>query len=98
MHFDYIVNHSGGVKKYPLLSASNGAPCIEGDENMEVISKTMGRTNIHTTSISDLCLYEVHVGDYIWLYGKSDIKWARYQIQTFKITDITDSEVIAEPV
>ena len=97
MKFDYIFNHSGKTKKYPLLKATNGALCIEGDENMEVIAQTMGRTNIHTTNISGLFLYEVHVGDYIWLYGKSDIKYATYQIQTYKITDITDSEVIAEP-
>ena len=97
MKFDYVFNHSGEVKKYSLLKAKNDADCIEGDKNMEVISQTMKRTNTYTTNIPDLFLYEVHVGDYIVVCGKSDIEYASHQIQTFKIIDITDREVIAEP-
>lgn len=97
MKFQNIFNHSGEAKKYTLFKAMNGAPCIEGGNNMEVVSQVGGRTNVYTTDIPDMSLYEVHIGDYIWIYGKSDGSYAVNEIQTYKVTDITDSEVITKP-
>lgn len=97
MKFHNIFNHSGEVKKYTLFKAMNGAACIEGGNNMEVVSQAGGRANVYITNIPNMILYEVHVGDYIWIYGKSDVICAIHEIQTYKVTDITDNEVIAEP-
>jgi|MucameStandDraft_1065616.scaffolds.fasta_scaffold07075_10 hypothetical protein len=96
MKFDFIISHPKEIKKYALLTTEDGTPLIEGNKNIEVVSETGEHRKIYPTNEPDIFSYEIHVGDYIRLYGKSDVDYASYKIEVYKVTDITASEVIAK--
>ena len=96
MKFDFIISNPKEIKKYALLTTEDGTPLIEGNKNIEVVSETGEHRKIYPTNEPDIFSYEIHVGDYIRLYGKSDVDYASYKIEVYKVTDITASEVIAK--
>lgn len=95
MHFDLIINHDNKNLSVPRLDSINGIPSIEALTEYPVYRSTKEMADVQPASDKATLVYEVAIGDYIC---KQEYSNGTTYVSYYKIVDITDNEVIAEPV
>ena len=80
----------------------DGAPCIIGNASKHMKNNTTlfvvvfhhagGRTAAHPLPVRDLCLYEVHEGDYVSIMERDN---SMLYVDSYRVTTITDKSIQA---
>lgn len=94
MKFDVVIKHPSGNLIIPRLSSINGISGIEALTEYPVYLNSGRQVNEQPSYDHDTLVYEVDIGDYIF---KQEYKDGTTYVSYYKIVDITDTEVIAEP-
>lgn len=95
MRFNLVINHDRKNLSVPRIDSINGIPGIKALTEYPVYHSDNKTAEIQPDSEKATLVYEVAIGDYIC---KQEYTEGTTYISAYKIVDITDNEVIAEPV
>ena len=99
-----IINaaYSGGKRAAFERHDVDSMPCIIGNASermgddatffVAVFSAAGGRTTMHPLPVRDLCLYEVHEGDFIGVMERVD---GTLFVDSYFVKSITDTHILA---
>lgn len=95
MKFNVVIKHPSSNLIVPRLTSINGISGIEVTTEYPVYSSNGKQANVQPSYEHDTLVYEVGIGDCI---SKQEYNDGTTSVSYYKIVDITDTEVIAEPI